>query len=321
MDPQNNNQPPTSPQPPVQPPQPYGPYQQPQQPMQPQPVQSFQPVAPQPPQPFQPQAQPYGGFAPQPATGGPKKGLLIGLIAGGIGLLLVIIIAVIAVSTMGVSKDDYKDASTTMQEVKTAYNKFGSVFIGSYSTEAEVKNGLDTIKNSREDFNTKYEELGKLKAIKNDKDVNKLYKALEDKKPKFDQAVEAEVEAYEKIVPAVSSFDTYSSSDSASKITAFKNKLEAIDGLKDENNKSFIDKMTTLLSKYATLSKKVQAGRSDYRKYDSQAVSEFYDTSTDISHAIRDWQSNLLKLADDGELKDELNALDDKLYDKATKNN
>jgi len=317
MDPQNMNQPPVPPQQPVQPtPTP------PEVPMAP--PASFQPQQPaSQPQPFQPMAPaptpaPYGGFAPQPTGSGPNKKLILGIIGGVVGLLVIIIVAVLAASSIGVSKSDYEDASEKMQSVKSSYNKLGTVYLGTSSTDAEVKNGIDTIKSAHDEFASKVDELGGLKAVKSDKDVNELYKAVLDKKPKFDKAVEATVEAYEKIYPAVKDFNSYSS-DTADEISALKAKLEGIDGLKDDNNKQFVEKMATLLEKFSTLAKKVQAGRADYHKYDSQAVTDFYDTSTDIRNAVRDWQSNLNKMADDGELKDELNALDDKIYDKVTK--
>lgn len=316
-------QPQYGPQPPVSPTPDFNP--QPQQPV-------SAPVEPQPG--YQAPVQPMFGAQPAPApspvafnpvaaapvSSGSNKGKLIALIGGAVGLLVLLAVGMLVLLPMfmGVSKKDYVAASEKMGDVKSAYNKMGGVYISSSSTDTEIKNNLDTLKSARQDFDAKLADLGGTTAIKRDKDLKKLYGDVMTKKPNFDKAADAGIEAYEKILPAMSSFRSVSSSgaDVSTQIAAVANKLEGISGLKDENNKQYVSKMVALLKKYAVLARKVQQGRNNYNLYDSQAVDDFYNTDTAISDATRDWQSNLTKLSDDGELKDQLNALDDKLFEK-----
>jgi uncharacterized coiled-coil DUF342 family protein len=255
---------------------------------------------------------PVSPTSPTPVAahdGGKKKlRMVLALLIGG---LVVIGFAVFLNSFAGVSKADYKASADVAEGMTSAYSKMTSVYIGSSSTKTEIKNELSTIEDSRKVFDEKYDELAKTKAIKKDPDLKKLFSDVEKQKTKFDSALDAMVEAYSKILPVVSEVNdvTGSSSDAMAKLDQLQKSFESISGLKDQNNKDFVTKMNGLLTKYQTLAQKVQEGRADYTKYDSQASSDFYDTASDISKATRDWQSNLSKMGDDGEIADQINAL------------
>lgn len=311
---------------------------------------TFQPtvVAPQqsiPPQPQLPQSPPQPPQqtvlppAPSPTYGAPaatamssyptansgfgQKKKLITIIIAAVVALLVVGGAVFALpQLLGASKEDYKKSYDTMQDVKSAYNKMGSSYVSSYATETEAKNDLDTLKTAKADFDKKFEQLGKEKAIKTDKELKAMYKTVADKKPKFDQTVDASVEAYTAVLPAVTKMskaleDSYSG-DTASISEALK-AVNAAAEVKDPNNKQFLESLGTNLTKLEGLAVKVQAGRDDFKKYDSKVNDEYYDTLTAVTDSIRDWSSNLQKAAEEGELRDDLKKLDDALFEKSIK--
>lgn len=281
------------------------------------------PVVPAPapaPQPFPVPATPVGSspggnYSPR---SGPKLGLILGLIGGFIGLVILIVGGIfVATALLGVSKADYQTAYDTTSDLRDSYSDIGSVYISSYSTETEIKNGVDTITKAKDAVNENYEKLSNLKAIKSDSDVAVSFKKLSDKKPKFDTAMDATLEAYGEILPAISGISA--SSSSSTKLKQLRMGLEGLTGLKDQNNKDFVASMITTLTKLEVLAAKIQAGRNDYRLYDSSAVRSYYDAADDMSAAIKDWQSNLTKMGEEGELADEINDLGELITNKLNK--
>lgn len=325
QDPQQFN-PPQNPQP-AEPPQPQPDSTAQQPPVPPQP-QVFGPALPQASQPtftnqqlqYAPSSQPVMPQQSYPQPMAPigtnqtktKKKLIFGLVGGAIGLAIIGLIIFLVGLASGVTREDYMKLSDDLNATSSAYNKMGSVYIGAFSTEAEISNGLNTLKSSRSEFDTKLAEVGGLKAIKRDKTLKEQYEAIITKKEKFDKATDAAIEAYEKIIPAVravNDLDTGRDSNLVTNITGVKQKIQDIGELKDANNQTLVNTLTSNLTKLETLAVKVQEGRNDFRKYDSKANSEFFDTITAFSNAFRDWGSNLEKMADEGELRDELNTL------------
>lgn len=321
----------------LQPPQPPEPIQNPPQPPQlvvpqaepaavpPQP--QFQPqLAPQPQPAFAPQPQP--AFAPQPMAspapmvqagqGKPKIGLLIGVIVGVAVLIAAAIAGFILLS--GPTKDDYKKSAATASDVVATYNGMSATYISTSATETEIKNDLDTLKANRSKFDTQFAELATQKAISRDDEINKLYKAATDKKVKFDNAQNAQIEAYEKILPLVIKIDSTPSDASAyaSMISTLRGDLQALQ-LNEQVNKDYIASLVRDLKKVEALIPTIVAGKEDYRKYDSKATSDFYDTIDSLSNDDRDWKSNMDKLQSNGELRDDLNKLEDALFAKTVK--
>ena len=66
---------------------------------------------------------------------------------------------------------------------------------------------------------------------------------------------------------------------------------------------------TAQLEKLEEMLPKVAEMKSDYKKYDSNYISDFYDTLTAIQKTAREWSSGLQKIAEEGEIKSELNDL------------
>lgn len=309
------------------------------------PPQSPQLVAPQagpaavPPQPqFQPQpapqpqpaftTQPQLAFAPQPVASPapmeqsgqvkPKIGLIIGAVVGVAVLIAAAIAGFILLS--GPTKDDYKKSAATASDAVASYNGMSATYISTSATETELKNDLSTLKTNRSKFDTQFAELATQKAISRDAEVNKLYKAATDKKVRFDNALDAQIEAYEKILPLVIKMDSTTSDLSAyaSMISTLRGDLQALQ-LNEQVNKDYINSLVRDLKKVEALIPTIVAGRADYRKYDSKATSDYYDTIDSLRNDDRDWKSNMEKLQSDGELRDELNKLEDALVAKTVK--
>lgn len=305
----------------VTPSQPFGPSsnmasQQPQQPMNP----MAPGASPSGPMMGQPPVQPNPSSDP---LGGLDKKLLI-WIGAGVGALVVIAIAVVLIaSSFAVSKEDYKTAYDYATDARSSYTDMsGLSYVSTYSTETEMENNLDSFKKSREEFDQSITDLGSAKAVQRDGKAKELYDALMSKKKSFDEAMGATVETYEHILPAMSDFNAASSSDAA-KLAAIASaagsKFEASEGeLKNEVNKKFAGKMSTLFKRYAALLKKVAVYRDDYTKYDSRVASDYSSTAREISTAIRDWSSDLRKVADDAEISDEFNELGKYLAEKTS---
>ena len=311
MDNSNNNKPQTPPQPQFQ--------QAPQQPQ-------FQQV--QQPQPQQQQ------FPQQPVMGTPyqmppkkkmSKGAMWGLIGGIIGLVVIIVGVVLAVLLLsGPSKADYKAAVDKVNDTIEIYNKASTSL--SYVSTSETKTSLESTRkklaSTKEEVNNQLTEIGKMKAITGDKEVREKYDALKNKLGKFDSAVDAFEEVYGKILPAVADFSDSSNSSNISTLeSAVKKARQDLKGadIKNEHNKKFVKDFTAQLEKLEEMLPKVAEMKSDYKKYDSNYISDFYDTLTAIQKTAREWSSGLQKIAEEGEIKDELNNLGAILVNKVNK--
>lgn len=289
----------------------------------PPPAQNEVTVTPQPviaPTPAVPQPAPVIAAAPG-GQGKPKTGLIIGIAAGAVVLLGGLIAAALLLS--GPTKDDYKKADAATQAMSSSYNEMGSVYISTSSTMTEVNNGVNKIKSADEKFNTQFTDLKSMKAISGDKDINKLYQAAADKKVKFDAATNAALEAYDKIFPVVDEIDQRMSSTSdmngfLTVLSDVREKLEAL-SLNSQVNKDYVSALIRDIKKLEAVTPKVIAGKQDYTKYDSAAVNDFYDIIDSLSNDDRDWKSNMEKLQSEGKMKDELNNLENALYEKSIK--
>ncbi len=291
----------------------------------------IEPVAPVPPvEPVEsmapvPPVQPVAAapvYAVPPATKAtPNKNKLIGMIIGAVLIVGSIIVAFMMFA--GPSKDDYRKASTATSDAISTYNDMGSAYVSPSSTSTEVSNQLSNLKTARTKFETQFSGLKSMRAISNDGNMSTLYKTAVDKKTKFDAALDAELEAYDKIYPVVIEITDKSSSladinNFASFVKDMRTKLEAL-SLTNTVNKDYVSSLISDMKKLEVILPKVQAGRDDYTKYDSTAVSDFYSTITNLSKDDRSWQSNMDKLISDGQMKDELNKLESSLYDKTLK--
>ena len=300
---------------------------QPQVPPQPQ----FQ-QAPQQPQTQQP--QPQQQFPQQPVMGTPyqmppkkkmSKGALWGIIGGIIGLVVIIVGVVLAVLLLGgPSKADYKAAGEKLNDVIKVYNET-SISL-SYVSTSETKSSLESTRkklaSTKEEVNNQLTEIGKMKAVTGDKEVREKYDALKNKLSKFNDAIDVFDEVYGKILPAVADFSDSSNSSNISTLeSAVKKARQDLKGadIKNEHNKKFVKDFTAQLEKLEEMLPKVAEMKSDYKKYDSNYISDFYDTLTAIQKTAREWSSGLQKIAEEGEIKSELNDLGIILADKVNK--
>ena len=309
MDNSNNNKPQVPPQPQFQ-----------QAPQQPQFQQAQQP------QPQQLPQQPVMGTPYQmPPKKKMSKGALWGIIGGIIGLVVIIVGVVLAVLLLsGPSKADYKAAGEKLNDVIKVYNET-SISL-SYVSTSETKSSLESTRkklaSTKEEVNNQLTEIGKMKAVTGDKEVREKYDALKNKLGKFNDAIDAFDEVYGKILPAVADFSDSSNSSNISTLeSAVKKARQDLKGadIKNEHNKKFVKDFTAQLEKLEEMLPKVAEMKSDYKKYDSNYISDFYDTLTAIQKTAREWSSGLQKIAEEGEIKSELNDLGTILADKVNK--
>lgn len=275
-----------------------------------------QPVV-QPQNPFDNPQQPVTAPA-APMVTPPKKsktGLIVGLAVGGGLFIIGLIIVLILVLGGGISKKDYSDAQIKASTVATEYNSISSVYISSYSTETEIKNGVDKINTNLAEFNSSVTALGETKAIKNDQEAAKLYKALTDKKTKFDEVMKSSIESYEKLLPAFVSIDS-TQSNYVERVKSMQKGLNSVSGLVSDLNIKFLSDLKAIANDMMPVAERVQAGLDDYTKYDSSATTEFYQLTSKWTTAVSDWQSNLEKASEGAELKDQINALGEYLTNK-----
>ena len=161
-----------------------------------------------------------------------------------------------------------------------------------------------------------------MKAVTGDKEVREKYEALKSKLEKFNTAVDAFGEVYEKIMPVIIEFSDGRNSSNFSSventIKKARQNLKNVDA-KNETNKKFIRDFTAKLEKIEEMLPKVAEMKADYKKYNSNYMSEFYDSLTAIQKPINEWTSGIQKLAEEGEIRDELNDLGTILADKVNK--
>ena len=280
------------------------------------------------------QPQPQQQFPQQPVVGTPyqmppkkkmSKGVMWGIIGGIIGLVVIIVGVVLAVLLLGgPSKADYKAAGEKLNETIEIYNKAASSlsYISTSETETSLKSNRDKLAKTKSEINDRLTEIGKMKAVTGDKEVREKYDALKNKLGKFNDAIDAFDEVYGKILPAVADFSDSSNSSNISTLeSAVKKARQDLKGadIKNEHNKKFVKDFTAQLEKLEEMLPKVAEMKSDYKKYDSNYISDFYDTLTAIQKTAREWSSGLQKIAEEGEIKSELNDLGIILADKVNK--
>ena len=280
------------------------------------------------------QPQPQQQFPQQPVMGTPyqmppkkkmSKGALWGIIGGIIGLVVIIVGVVLAVLLLGgPSKADYKAAGEKLNDVIKVYNET-SISL-SYVSTSETKSSLESTRkklaSTKEEVNNQLTDIGKMKAVTGDKEVREKYDALKNKLSKFNDAIDVFDEVYGKILPAVADFSDSSNSSNISTLeSAVKKARQDLKGadIKNEHNKKFVKDFTAQLEKLEEMLPKVAEMKSDYKKYDSNYISDFYDTLTAIQKTAREWSSGLQKIAEEGEIKSELNDLGIILADKVNK--
>ena len=271
---------------------------------------------------------------PQPTPGMPyqmppkkkmSKGALWGIIGGSIGLIILIVGIVLAIIFLGgPSKADYQAAQEKMNSIITKYNKVSSSlsYVSTSETKSSLESNHDKITTAKGDINKALTDLGKMKAVTNDKEVREKYDNIKNRLEKFNEVMDALGEVYGKLLPAMSEYvstsSSYNISNLATSIKKTKQDLKNAD-IKHEYNKKFVKDFTEQLEKMEEMLPKIIEMRSDYKKYDSSYMTEFYTINTKIQKIAREWQSNMQKIGEEGELRNELNSLEDTLVSKVNK--
>lgn len=246
-----------------------------------------------------------------------SKNVLIGITAGAVVLVLGLIVA-LAIIFAGPSKADYKQAMDTTESAREAWSKMAGVYVSSSSTQTELTNSVDTMKDAKTDLYKQLDVLAKNKAITADKDVKEKWQVVLDKKTKLDAALSARIEAYETIYPIVISMDSSPSTQTEARamLVDAQAKMSAITGLTDENNKKYVERIKSDLDKLIGVIDKVIVMRQDPSKYDSTVMNTYYDLTTDLTDADRDWASTSKKQMDDSDIRKEMTSLSEVISDK-----
>jgi hypothetical protein len=250
-----------------------------------------------------------------------NKKLIMGIVGGVVALVVIVIGVVLAVTLGGVSQKDYEDAYDIASDARSAYTDMSAAaYVNTSGTKTELENDLDTLKEARGKFDNATKELADAKAVKNDSEAKKLHTAFSDKKKDFDSAMDAIVEVYEHILPAVSEVNKsiYTSGSRAAAAKDMLDAFESIDAnaLKDANNKEFVDKMVNQLKVLLKTSKAYDKRLSG--DYNPDVYTNYSNARTAVDDTLRDWKSNFQKAANDAEINDEFNDLGEYLAKKAS---
>jgi uncharacterized coiled-coil protein SlyX len=266
-------------------------------------------------------SQPVNPLAPRPSSGTPKKsklGLILGLSFGGVVLLAGVLVLVLFLVLGGVSKQDYTEAYQAVRDLRSPTSNLSSLYFSTSSTETSIKNNFDSLKKNRTELNQDLQQLGDMKAIKNDQKAQELYKTVADEKVKLDKYLDALEEIYEKIYPIakeLSNLSYSSSSDSVlSTLKSFQAKLQDLEP-KQTVNKDYIDTLNRVVPEYISALEAYLNGIGS-GSYDPSLYEKYSAASEKLTDADSDWQSNLKKLSSDIELSDAYNDLGEYLTDK-----
>lgn len=281
------------------------------------PIQPTQPV--QPMQPVQPVQQPIGSN-PTPYQMPPKRGMgkgaLWGIIGGIIGAIVLVVGIVLAVVMLGgPSPQDYSKAGEVLTDVINASNDIvrqGYELTSTSGTDTTRKNAADAIKESRNTINNKLDELGKMKAITNDKEVKEKYDALIAKREKFNKAIDFSIEMLEKLMPLIKKMSDVSSLSTLSEINALIDEIDATE-FSDSGTNEFKNAMVAYIKAAKDYAETRLAG-----DYDSVIYNNYSSASKKYYDALKDWQSNLEKMTKEARITDDINALKDILNRKMT---
>lgn len=291
-----------------------------------------QPVAPQTPPVVEPSVP-----STAPVQKKSNKNLIIGLVVGGVVLLAIIVTLIVLALTVwsGPSKQDYRDAASAMQKLRTDYTSASSNF-SSYASSATY--GYDS-SSYKEQFNKSFDSykadvagLKDLKALK-DKDVKKAYDefvAQNEKFVSFADSVNSSMDQISGVVKDCGSVDTSSISSVKSVDEIVPRYDEAVAPCLSAVKKLETASNTTI----STFAKKIEKAYNDMRSVMVQLVaaakskdstklssleSDLYDKVDDIRTASSDFASQFKKEGDQVEVKDQLNALGKLVTDKANK--
>ena len=300
------------------------------------------PVAPQPPvfnapvPPTAPQSQPMGaapvGYAPQQpmmpqkSGSGAKIAIIIGAIVG--GLILIGVAIFVVMMLMGVSKKDYQAALSAYNDVSSANTSVNSELSTltsdlNYGTISSVSNDVSSVKTSLDKLKSTNQTLGKLKAVNVGKG-KELYGNFNKKIEAYTAYVSDFTTSVDKASSAVQSCDSTSGLSSTAAINQALNdclsSLKSIGTLPDQDLNAYITTLTatyqTILDAMNQISAITDPYGSQYSQY--KALRDKVTTaSTNLTNAMKDYESNQKKHEDEVSPKAEADALSNYLYEQS----
>lgn len=270
-------------------------------PNQQQPFVASQPIAPQPP--LMPQ---------QPSKS--NKGLLIGIGAGIAALVVIAIIAVVVVATMGVSKEDYRTAYNASSDLSSKLSKSSSTISGltyfsSSNTETQITNDIDSAQKALSAYESANDDVRNLKAVNADGEAKKKWQTYQTKVEAYTKLAKSLVDSKSIYLAIVTceSINSSGVSDAQSFRTAVTPCQDALNNAKGSNEdlKKVADAYKTYITELISA-------------VDSKNRSSIYDAQSKFRDVQKDARSNLNKAYDDNNPREDLYALNDYLYKKAS---
>lgn len=257
-----------------------------------------------------------------------KKKLLI--LAGIAGVVILAIIAVIVFFAMNsVSKQDYADAARQFNAVSRASSAL-TTDVSALNRSVSREGGTfdEDVKEIEESFatlKTENEKLGGLKAVRVG-EGGELYKTFNDKVKAYVANGEQILASVKNLRPALlDCASVNSTTDAAARVAAMKECSTSLGEVKDIPNpefKTFIDKLKTGYSNYATEYEKLSAITSpfgaNYEQYKAQRE-KLTAAQTSISDATKEFQDAVEKSDDQLSVKDSADALGDYLNEQQRK--
>ena len=247
-----------------------------------------------------------------------------------IGLIVLIVIAVVVYNAMfAVSKQDYRDAVRTGNDIVSDASKSYSAltrisYISSSSTETQIKNSVDDAQKALEDYkkaNKKFEDLRALK----DGDVKKAYDEYMQKYNAYISYGESYASSAAKALPAVRKCEDVSKS-TVSDVASFKaaiipcqDALKSAEDVADKDLKQFI---SAYKENVAVISGIVdQVGSVDSSDYATRSKlrTQIYDATDKLRDAQKDANSNIQKRLKDLSPREAYNDFGKVLEDKQRK--
>jgi Zn-dependent oligopeptidase len=256
-----------------------------------------------------------------------KKGLIIGLVAGGVGLIAIVVTVflIAALSGSDVSRQAYHDAQKKADDAITALSAMPSLVITTYSsdiTEAEIKNTADILSRNNEAFKKAIDELGDMKAIKNDKKAEELYQKITDKMDDYNEAMNVTIEAYNLVMPSLHQMlriDYDYKSNLVDTVRTWEKAVDSIPELENDLNKDLASKLKDIVTRMQPAAKLYQACLDGCTDDDSMTGSvEYHSLNTEWSKAASGWMYSLARLEERAVINEEVNNLNEYLADKAS---
>ena len=136
-----------------------------------------------------------------------KKGLIIGLICGGVALIaLIVTVILLVVLNSGVSRSDYRSAHRIVMDlartIEDSNSRMESMMI---NAESMTQEDLDKMKSEIIDIQEKLlsgiRALGDENAIRRDDEANRKFRALEQANRDFNRDMDLLIEIYEQAMP------------------------------------------------------------------------------------------------------------------------